>query len=326
LRWKSDAEECCVSDSDPFFCNANNKIVSIQFNPKTIPYPGIKYIPKFEELTLVRIEGFHGNLCNSPFSIHVNIFRQPKLKTLIIDTSCPESMATELEPNFSLEELTLKNTRINNLPNAIFKLNNLKKIELGNNTLMNVKIVKFKNSPIQCNFENTNIDCYQEGACSNISSNNYRKCTDDEINEILGNNKNNTSDGQSISNNQDNSNSENKSNSNGILIGGIIGIGILIILSLVIIVIKLNKRDNNTDDDNDIEIYERINQDNSCTKNINLNQDFPTVDNSNNDGDKSVLPTYNQLEYSHAVQPFENTDIESKLLLKTKKKALDEKI
>jgi len=72
---------------------------------------------------------------------------------------------------------------------------------------MNVKIVKFKNSPIECNFENTNIDCYQEGACNNLSSTNYRQCTEDEINEILENNQAETPDGQS---NSDNANSENK--------------------------------------------------------------------------------------------------------------------
>ena len=29
LEWKYDIKECCISDSDPFFCNANNKIESI---------------------------------------------------------------------------------------------------------------------------------------------------------------------------------------------------------------------------------------------------------------------------------------------------------
>jgi len=248
---------------------------------------------------------------------------------------------------------------------------------------MNVKIIKFKNSPIECNFENTNIDCYQEGACKNISSNNYRQCTDDEINEILENKKNEVSDGQSNSDNKNNSNSENENN-NGILIGSIIGIGIIIILASVVIVKKINKN-NKLDGDSDIEIYERKNQNNSSPINSALNDNsnpiigalndksspslmnnklddkdflmnikavvnndfpmnikivdkefpvniklnnkhFPTVDSSNYPiNDNSILPSYSQLENSHAVQPYENIDIESKILLKTKKAALNEK-
>ena len=58
------------------------------------------------------------------------------------------------------------------------------------------------------------------------------------------------------------------------------------------------------------------------TININLNpfsnvtKDFPIVDSSNYVGDNSVLPSYNQLEYSHAIQPLKN---------KNKKPTLNEK-
>jgi len=269
---------------------------------------------------------------------------------------------------------------------------------------MNVKIVKFKNSPIECNFENTNIECYQEGACSNISSNNYRKCTDDEINEILENKKNETSNNQSNSDDKNNSNSENGNKSNGIVIGTIVGICIIIILASVIIIKKLNKKDKLNDKLNnyiDFNLYERkkkvkldeesyssnsetnitkshneekiqiidsnndnmhskikkndnnnsnikmiinnINIDNnnnnnsykilkianSNSKNIDVNpsvsEEFPIVDNSNLVDECSILPSYSQIEHSHAVQPFRNVDIESKLLLKTKKAALNDK-
>jgi len=128
---------------------------------------------------------------------------------------------------------------------------------------MNVKIVKFKNSPIECNFESTTIDCYQEGACSNLASNNYRKCTEDEINEILGLEKEgikttNTTDNQPKTDNKENTDSNNKTKSNGnngILIGGLIGIGVIVLIAAVVIVKKINKK--NKLDDIDYEIYER---------------------------------------------------------------------
>jgi len=302
LDWKDIGTGCCNSDSGPYFCNADNRIVSIKFNSeKNSSFPQFRNIPKFEYLTLLQIEGYEG-ASDIVYSIHINIFKEPKLKTLIVDAQRANSIATDIDPNCSLEELTLKNTRINNFPKALFKLNNLKKIELANNTLMNVKIVKFKNSPIQCNLENSNVDCYQEGACSNISSNNYRKCTDDEIYEILGK--------EEIDSDK-NSSKSNNSNSNGILIASIIGICIIVLLSLVIIVIKYNKKRKNIDNSSDIEIYERRNQFNPAD--IDLNQDFPIVDNSNY-VDDSVPPSYDQLEYSHSTAPL--TNIDSKSLLK----------
>jgi len=84
---------------------------------------------------------------------------------------------------------------------------------------MNVKIVKFKNSPIDYNFENTNIECYQNGACINENMNDYRECSDNEINEILGKNVVETS---SISDKNTNfkyknTNSDNKNKYFGIL-------------------------------------------------------------------------------------------------------------
>ncbi len=269
---------------------------------------------------------------------------------------------------------------------------------------MNLKIVKFKNSPIQCNFENAKIDCYQEGACSNISSNNYRQCTEKEINEVLGIEQIEIPDNQSNTNNTTNTNSENENennndnvnDNNGILIGSIIGICVIIILTMIIILKKINKKNKlEIDNDNDIEIYERkivnmneesnkstvinnqkkniddekqfitqnniqndeidykfkkineINDNNIIKINMNNNNDFnsydskkrkikldamntninppfseefPIIDNSNFVGESSNLPSYDQLEQFHAVQPFNSVNVESKLLLGTKKR------
>jgi len=393
LKWINndnlrEVSDCCVSDSDPVFsCNTRNKIESIHLDSRILDIPNISFLPELDDLTLLEVIDYQANSNRPLNNLHFNLFKQKSLKTIIIDSYYFNDIAYKIDPNCPLEELTLNSTRIKTFPNSIFKLNNLKKIELGNDTLMNVKVVKFKNSPIQCNFENTNIDCYQEGACSNISSNNYRKCTDDEINEILGNKKNEASDGQSKSDSKDISNSENKNNSNGILIGTIIGICIIVILASVVIVKKLNKKDKQNDKLKnyiDLNLYEKkkqikLNEKSDSTKNeiamldsynrnidnesqvqiqnniydkikkndnnnievnmnnynilkiansnempINLNQslavadDFSIVDNSNFENECSILPSYSQLEHSHAVQPFGNIDVESKLLLKTK--------
>jgi len=279
-RWIYDGD-CCVSNSSPYICNANNKIVSINLNNVEI---SLYYTPIFEELTFLQVKDKR----NDPvelIGINISVFNQPKLKTLIVDVNYVDSIATNINPNCSLEELTLNNTKIENLPNSIFKLNNLKKIELGNNSSMNVKIVKFKNSPIECNFENTNIDCYQDGACSNISSNNYKKCTDDEIKEIIGNENEDikiieTPDGQSSSNNKDNSNSENNNKNNNlrILLGITIGIGIIILIILVNIIKKVNKK-NKLNNYIDFNLYKRRKPSNEVSNSA--NNETTIIDNSN---------------------------------------------
>ncbi len=137
---------------------------------------------------------------------------------------------------------------------------------------MNVKLVKFKNSPIECNIEKTKISCYQEGACSNISSKDYKACTEDEITAILGKTEVET-ENQPKTDNKNNTNTENKNKnknknnkSKGILIGGIICIGIIVILSTVIIVKKLNKK-NKLNQYIDFDLYERRNNNNNNNNN-----------------------------------------------------------
>jgi len=341
-------DNCCVINDDPFFCNINDKIDAINLTPKYTEYPGFLFLPIFDELTSLQINDKIGYSYSQPFPLYKKIFEQPSLKTLIVNTSYVNDIATDISPDCPIEEISLKNTQIKNFPNSIFKMNNLKKIELENNTLMNVKIVKFKNSPIECNFENTNVDCYQEGACSNLSSTNYKKCTDDEIKEILGSDQTETAN----SNSKDNSNSENKNKSNGIIIAVIIGICvviIIIIIALVFIVKKINKKDKlndkldnyidfeiyekrhvilneipesannqNTIDDRNSEklIYIQNNSNNNVNDNDNLNPPstvIPIIDNSNNTDNNSILPSYTQLENSNKIQPIKNVDFKKKI-------------
>jgi len=320
--------DCCVSDDDPFFCNSGNKIESIYLNSQYTDIPNLDLIPQFNDLTSLKIidTGFPDDRANA-YSINTNINKLKKLKTIIVDSiNISEFSLEDIDLNCPLEELTLKNTRIIGLSNKLFRLNNLKKLELENNSKMDVKIVKFKNSPIECNFKNTSIDCYQEGACSNISSNDYRECRQYEIYRILRESKN---DNQSQSDNKENLNSEKKSNGNkGILIGGLIGIDIIILLILVIIIRKLKKvnKINNYIDFNlykkksKVELYEESNsitgettimnshKANTDGININLNpsqtvtEDIPVINNSNLiDVDNSILPSYSQIECSYLV-------------------------
>jgi len=197
-------------------------------NSRYYRHPDFSTFPIFEQLTIILIRDYGGIEFVEPFDLHINIFKQPRLKQLFVNSVYVDDIATDIDPNCPLEELTLNNTQIERLPNSIFKLNNLKKIELGDNSKMNVKIVKFKNSPIECKFINTNIDCYQEGACNNISSSNYKKCTEDEINEILGKEEIENPVNQTKLDSKDISNSGNKSKNNEILIRSIIGIGVIL--------------------------------------------------------------------------------------------------
>jgi len=380
LEWINDynsrnISDCCVSDSDPIFsCNNRNKIESININSVYTDIPDFDTIPKLDDLTSLKIidTDYPNGAYYFTYSLNSNILKLQNLKTIIVDSNyILDINFGRIDPNCPLEELILKNTQIQTLPDKLFKLNNFKKIELKNNTSLYVQIVKFKNSPIECNFENTDIECYQEGACINISTNNYRKCYQYEINRILRNETIEFPDNQPKSDNKDNLNSENENNSNGsngILIGILIGICIMIILASVIIIKKLNKRNKlnnyidfnlykkkkqiklneepnstnnetlllnnnniNTNNENQFqnnivkkndENHNTIKNAHPKTININLNpfsnvtKDFPIVDSSNYVGDNSVLPSYNQLEYSHAIQPLKN---------KNKKPTLNEK-
>jgi len=257
-------DNCCIIGDDLFTCNVNNKIDKVYIDSNYLSNPNFTAFPIFDELILLEIEDYPSVPYDEPIILDTNIFKQPSLKTLKVDSEYVEDITTDIDLNCPLEEITLNNTKIKNLPNSIFKLNKLKKIELGNNSSMNVKIVKFKNSPIECNFEKTKIDCYQEGACSNISSSNYKNCTDDDIIEILGKNEieikvpDDQPKEKIQSDNKNNSNSENtnKNKNFGIIFGAVIGIGIVIILALIFVSKKMNKKDEQ-DDNSDIEIYDR---------------------------------------------------------------------
>jgi len=225
----NDFPKCC-DGSNAFMCNDNDRVNSLIVSPKYYDHPNFSTFPIFEQLTKIKIYDY-GRLTMQfvePFDLDINIFKQPSLKILIVDSVYAVDIASDIDPNCPLEELTLNNTQIENLPNSLFKLKSLKKIELGNNSLMNVKIVKFKNSPIECNFENTTIDCYQEGACSNIFSSEYRKCSEDEINEILGKEEVEVPVNQTKSDNENASSSGNKNKNNGFLIKSIISISIIL--------------------------------------------------------------------------------------------------
>lgn len=64
--------------------------------------------------------------------------------------------------------------------------------DLSNNLKFNGEIINFKNQIKNCNFENTNIACYQQETCINFNTltenekyKNFIPCSDIKINEIL---------------------------------------------------------------------------------------------------------------------------------------------
>ncbi|ORX71046.1 L domain-like protein [Anaeromyces robustus] len=113
-----------------------------------------------------------------------NITNLKKLKKLDLSgnkkiTKIPSS----IKEIFSLEELNLSNTNITTISKYIYNMTFLNNLDISNNPQLKTKIINFY-KPVKCNFENTNILCYEPGSCENIDSNKYKPCTEKEIEEI----------------------------------------------------------------------------------------------------------------------------------------------
>ncbi|ORX86665.1 hypothetical protein BCR32DRAFT_240809 [Anaeromyces robustus] len=213
-----------------------------------------------------------------PITITKNLFDLPELQILELLSQSVESFDETFNLNSPLEELELKD-----------------------NSLLKVKLVKFVNSPIQCNILNTTIECYQPGACTVPPANIGRECTQTEIEEILGKSiiddssattsttstASTVSSSSSSSSKSTSSSSPEKENSSKPLRYKIaIAIGIICLIIVIILVIFIRRKGNNRSKDLsgfiNMEIYENRSFDNK--------KQFSY----NNDG----LPSYSEIENS----------------------------
>ncbi|ORX71008.1 L domain-like protein [Anaeromyces robustus] len=89
----------------------------------------------------------------------------------------------------SLKDIDLSLTKITKLPNAIFNLTNVEKLDLHGNPNLKTRIINFgfeKSTPLDyCNFDSNNILCYQNSTCAEEETylKNIKACTEKEINE-----------------------------------------------------------------------------------------------------------------------------------------------
>jgi len=165
------------------------------------------------------------------------------LKELTLNNNNIDEVPPAIQKLTKLENLQLSNNNINKLPNEIFKLPNLKTFDLQNNPNLNLKMIKFDDLIIKdCFFHNITISCYEPQACKTVhlkdeNSNDiifndidiekkYRKCTKEEINEILNI-------------------KENENDFSSLTIGGIIiGCIVIILVSFILIKKKRSKKNN----------------------------------------------------------------------------------
>eukprot|EP00833_Pecoramyces_ruminatium_P015236 jgi/Orpsp1_1/1189268/evm.model.d7180000070723.1 len=98
-----------------------------------------------------------------------------------------ESLPPKIKLFKSLRYLNIGGTNIKSLPSTIYELSNLEKIILTDMKYLEAKIIKFGNVIKNCEFNNSNITCYQKGTCESVTpqNGNFTECTESEINDIL---------------------------------------------------------------------------------------------------------------------------------------------
>jgi len=116
--------------------------------------------------------------------------KNSKLEELIISGNSLEMKINQFFFN-GLDQLKIidfHNSKINELPNSIFGLKNLEKLDLSGIKSTEMEIINFGGKEIEeCNFNDANILCYQPSTCSNISPGEYEPCSDKTIDEIRSN-------------------------------------------------------------------------------------------------------------------------------------------
>eukprot|EP00833_Pecoramyces_ruminatium_P007525 jgi/Orpsp1_1/1181557/evm.model.c7180000077647.1 len=157
----------------------------------------------FENNSISKIDLSNNNLEDIPDSIcnlgkikELNLSKNPKLNEIMC--YFPESLISldlsetniqyapsNIHDLINLESLNMSKSNLKDLSYYIFNLGKLKYFDISDNPELNAKIINFNSKVDQCNFNKTNIVCYQEGTCSSIDQKNeYKICSADEISEI----------------------------------------------------------------------------------------------------------------------------------------------
>jgi len=157
----------------------------------------------FENNSISKIDLSNNNLEDIPISIcnlgkikELNLSKNPKLfisncylpdSLVSLDLSETNIQATpsNIDNFINLESLNMSKSNLKELGGHVFNLGKLKYFDISDNPELNAKIINFNSKVDQCNFNKTNIVCYQEGTCGSIDQKNeYKICSAEEISEV----------------------------------------------------------------------------------------------------------------------------------------------
>jgi len=159
----------------------------------------------------------------------------------------------------NLQVLNLKNESLTELPPNLFKLSNLKGLDISGNPLSNVKFINFNNNVIeQCVLPDSNIDCYQPNTCANIDNTKFRNCTQEEIESILNSQTNVGEDLNKSIDNNDDSNTSDFSSYRIPILSGVVFILFVVVLSLSYMIYR-SKNETNSSQSSGSDIYSNTN-------------------------------------------------------------------
>jgi len=114
----------------------------------------------------------------------INIPKQMQM-LFLYENSGITKVPSDIAKLNDLTHLNLNQTSITELPPDLFKLR-LNYFKIGGNSQLSTKIINFGNKNIrECEFQGTNILCYQEGTCASLDVNDLTPCTEDEIEKII---------------------------------------------------------------------------------------------------------------------------------------------
>jgi cbb3-type cytochrome oxidase subunit 3 len=109
------------------------------------------------------------------------------LKKMIINNNEIDKIPEDFFSSTSnLKILNISSNKIKELPISLYSLIKLDSLDISNNQLLKAEITAFNSRITECNFNNTNIECYDKGICENIdSTSSYNECSDQVIKKII---------------------------------------------------------------------------------------------------------------------------------------------
>ncbi|ORY86567.1 L domain-like protein [Neocallimastix californiae] len=120
-------------------------------------------------------------------SMKDELFVSETLVELIINNNEIDKIPEDFFSSTSnLKILNISSNKIKELPISLYSLIKLDSLDISNNQLLKAEITAFNSRITECNFNNTNIECYDKGICENIdSTSSYNECSDQVIKKII---------------------------------------------------------------------------------------------------------------------------------------------